>query len=336
MKLGGTEVLKNFQRIAAIFNHDYFHHFTARIIGPYFLYNGIDFDATPYKRLMGQDNIQQGTAPVKDEDGAVRFNQISAVGVEQYKRFEEESYNDEKTWHKFSKSSGANYEYHALHLHNVLYQRYMDHGPAGKRMRQHVADYFKAVKTLGDTLSAAGEPQSKIDNIKTYYANLMAFHLRRLVPHTHHLMRQAEYHIDNLGITPEYTKELMERQVRDLVRDAHGKRLHSVTAQTDVSPIDPNITAGRAARWQGCLAAVNILNLLHNEEYVAAREDALPALRQSISVIQRDLKTVEYRGGMDAARLYQAREKGNRKIEPPPRAGATEEKLKPEDPGLSL
>ncbi|MBU0859368.1 MAG: hypothetical protein KJ667_05480, partial [Alphaproteobacteria bacterium] len=83
-------------------------------------------------------------------------------------------------------------------------------------------------------------------------------------------------------------------------------RLENVSIQVDVNPSAPEITAAQSARWHGCLSAVNVLNLLYAEKYQSAREQALPALRESLTVVTRDIEALDKNGGMLAYEAYRA------------------------------
>jgi hypothetical protein len=223
--------------------------------------------------------------------------------MEQFNRHYYQAYDEKTDWPVFSKN--GNYEYHALHLHNVLYRRYMDDGPAGVRARAALDGYMDGVRKLGDTMAAQGVSSDNINRIKCYYANMMAFHLRRIVPVDHELMQSAEAHIDNLGIDKDYLRGSLHASVYTLVRNP--KREQSIKEQSGVDPRADDITPGQAARWNSVLSSVNVLNLLYKKEYAEAQEKALPALRQTISIVARDMRALEYRGGMDAYYAHAAR-----------------------------
>jgi hypothetical protein len=308
---GGTDILRNLQVAMGLCNHDYFHHFTARIINPYFGFNSnaaLSLKETPFGVLMGQERTIKSTGVSNKGTPEAAFNDRSALGMEQYMRHQAESYYDDADWPRFAQG-GGNYEYHALHLHNVLYRDYMDHGPAGEKMRAAIDGYMDGVRALGDRITTAGNlPGTAVNRVKAYYANLMAFHLRRVVPHDHPLMRQAETRIDGLGIDPDYMREAVAERVEAQKTLNNEKRLDSVRRQVDVDPVAADLSPGKAARWNACLSAVNVLNLLYGDKYAPAQAQALSALRQSLSVIVRDMKTAAYRGGRAAFDQYELRE----------------------------
>lgn len=305
---GGQDIARAFQDAFEIFNHDYFHHLTARMIRPYFTSgSAISLrDDTAYGRLMGDEMTRRATRPGGRD--------VRAMGMEQFMRHQVEMYNaaddnrDKGDWARFAQGQ-ANYEYHALTLHRVLYGAYLDRGEMGVRLRQAVDDYFDGVQNAAAAM-AAGDGAAEKDRFAHYYANLMAFHVRRVVPHDHPVMQQLERRVDALGIDRDYARAMMNKHADRIIEEARGNdaRLQAIARQVGVSHLDADLSVGEMVRWHGCRIAVNVLNQLYSPRYETARAQALPALRNILSAAARDLRTVEWRGGQEAADLYRVRQ----------------------------
>jgi hypothetical protein len=294
----GEALLRHFQMIAAAFNHDYFHHFTARSVNPYFNENymsAINIARTPYGILMGERHDVPVTDPRTDQS-------VPSLGIEQTARFHAEKYKmDDPVWRAFNQKSA--YEFHALHLHNVLYRDYMDAGPAGHELRGHVAGYMDEVAGVAGRMRASGMADDDAQSLKMYYSNLLAFHLLRLVPFGHPVMQFLEEKVENLDLSPRILQRNVERAL-SATEDAHPGVRERMAVRTgiDARALDDGpITAAESVRACAFMAAERVLNPIYHPRYEEPRGYALSALRQNISVVQRDMKIVEMRGGVDAA-----------------------------------
>lgn len=305
MDHGGEEMLRHLQMVGGIFNHDYFHHFTARIINPYFGFfrsNALEIQQTPYGIMMGAARDVPHTRPDKDET-------ITALGIEQTARFNREKY-EEPRWKQFNRVN--TYEFHAMHLHNILYQKYMDDGETGQRLRGHVTGYMDELAALGDRLSQSGAKPRAVDTLKIYYTNLMAFHLLRLVPFNHPVMELLESKVEALDIGKGRLQEFVRRVLPDPEYSGHDSTLKRLTQRTGLAAervANPEeLSPAECVRACAFFAAERVLNPMYNPRYEEARGYALSALRQSVSVVQRDMKVVEIRGGEDVALKMMARQ----------------------------
>lgn len=301
IEAGDDKILPALRDISAVFNHDYYHHFTGRLINAYFTPHYYPVSQTPYGVAMGPERKIKGLSLTKYGDRQ-DFREYESHGPEQLYRHYMETYVYNGTDAPRFAEGNPNYEYHSLTLHNQLYRGYMDAGPAGAKMRAYVDNYFDGVAQLRQRMTETGKSPEDINRNQMYYSNLLAFHLRRLVPHEHPLMQQAEARINTLGIDPDYARAVFDRRV-DIVKRANGntlKRYHAVNAQIGVEAHRADLSIGEMVRWQGCATAVRVLNLMYGEKYEAARAQALPVMRDMLSVVARDMQIVEYRGGRAA------------------------------------
>lgn len=311
MKHEGEGILRHLQMIAGLFNHDYFHHFTARIINPYFgeRAGALNIGRTPYGLLMGAEH----RIPVSDPQD---IRKITARGPEQTTRFNSERYgHEDPVWTAFNIYSP--YEFHALHLHNVLYRDYLDHGPAGKALREHVTGYMDGVADLAASMRRTGSAEGDIQSTQFYYATLLSFHLLRLVPFGHPVMKLLEDKIAESPLNPVLCRRNLERALND----ARGNKYERLAARTGVI-LDPRWrTVPETAEFvRACafFAAERVLNPIYHARYEPARAYALAAMRQNLSVVQRDMNIVERRGGLDAACHLLATEERRRRAGPAP------------------
>lgn len=316
MAHGGEGIVRAAQEIAGIFNHDYFHHFTAAIINPYYAHvNGLTFGDTAYALL--EKELENRRAADRNVFN-VRSAATPASREYLYGRWNEYGQND-REWPVFG-SPGADYEGHAMHMHNRLYREYMDDGPAGAALRRHIDDCADGVAALGERLAAAGKEPRAVAEMKFYYASYLTFNLRRLVPLDHPVMQHAESAIARMAIDPNQCRAIV-RDITGVMRDTdYHKRLANVSAMAAVDADDPALDPVAAARWNGIRMSVNVLNMLYMDKYADAQAKALPALKEVLAVIHDDLTFMDSGGGLPAAeRLLAHKQKEDSGLKEPPR-----------------
>lgn len=295
---GGEGVVRATQEIAGIFNHDYFHHFTAAIINPYYsTYNGgLDSGKIPYGLV--QQKIEE-----QAENDKRPFNNVSAAPRSSreylYGRWNNYGQN-EKEWPVFG-SPHANYEGHAMHMHNVLYRRYLDDTPVGVALRRHIDDCADGVAALGARMAAAGKSPEAVAEMKFYYASYLTFNLRRLVPLDHPVMQHADAAIARMDIDRKECRAIVRRLATAMDLRDLDKRHANVAEMSGVNPRDPDIDPVAAARWNGIRMSVNVLNMLYMDKYADAQAKSIPALREALSVIRTDLSFMDKAGGLALA-----------------------------------
>lgn len=320
MDNGGEDILRAFQEMMAIFNHDYFHHQTARNLVPYFNgyfindSNKLDRDGTPYASMLGKPKKLSATDP---EDGNIYIS----YGAEQSYRFDKEKYvAGDPRWINFGKAQP--YEFHALHIQNVLYRNYLDKGETGDKMRALVSRYVDGVAEMAGRAAENGSDRCAVNQMKMYYANMLAFHLLRVVPYGHPLMQHAEACIDELDIDADFRQEQMRyRHESWEERERFKSKPRTIENMAEMTGLSLEKLADRgkmtvAESVQLCayFCAERIINPIYLEKYKEPQSYALPALRQMLSVVQRDMAMIKHRGGLEA---YEKR-KGAAKDTPRP------------------
>jgi hypothetical protein len=304
---GGEDVLESFQDMMGLFNHDYFHHFTARIINPYFFaFNGsLNIHDTPYGVLMGQEKLLPATHADKGH------NTYPSLGAELSYRFQREHYHEDKRWKAFS--TGDSYEAHAMHLHSALFKGSLDAGTMGAQMRTSMDRYFDALETLGEKMGQNMDKESDIDphTVKIYYTNLLYYNLLRIVPHDHSLAQYMEERIDQMtldrdalcGITTNIVVSLRHEHALKIEENC-GIMIH------DLADLEA-LSCAQILRWHSYYMALDGLDRNHKEEFAKPQSYALAAMREYVSVVQRDMAILDHRGGIEAYEATTAQKQKN-------------------------
>ncbi len=282
---GGIRILRDLQQMLGIVNHDYFHYFTARITGIYvgrdnFFNTTMMLDSTPYGRLMN--------TAMQFSHGMTSTNK---PGPEHSTSFYRDRYYSDERWKGFSLTKNA-YEFHALHMQGALYRDYLHDGPVGEKFMAHMHSYFDGLKQAAAAIDAKCPGMG--DRVMMYYSILLYTNLLRIVPYTHPLATLCESRIDGLGISKDYIKQCLFSEDQDLAEyKKHLEESHNLTLQSVR-------TTGEAVRFLSYKTTINDLETLHQEKYSQARNFALPALRQYISCLIRDMALAKWRGGRPA------------------------------------
>jgi hypothetical protein len=302
---GGLCALRDLQHIVGIVNHDYFHHFTARMLNPYFGKGRRDVlleTETPLARLLGGSAEKRHTSPLRQES-----SYILGMKAEQAPRFHHERYG--RAGGEWEDLFGADpYEFHALHLHRRLYIGHLDGGAPGREMRAHLVSLFSSLRKLPPAPDRPGQRHNTADLARLYISALVYSNLLRIVPHTHSLARECERLIDAAGIPPALlAREQAARRAR-----ADERALDEADAMAGLAG-NPK-SAGECIRWQAYAMNALDINRIHMDFWRDAQESALPAMRQYLSAVQRDIQLAKWRGGLEALDAIGAARK---KPEPP-------------------
>jgi hypothetical protein len=307
----GREMLEDFQQMIGIVNHDYFHHLTARIITPYF--DGSDpallkMDETPLGALLGPAVKKPGLAP--DMGGA--FEALKAENAMQFKkRYESDPALRFKT-------GADNYEFHSLYLHAAVYQDLLHDGPQGKKMLSHLHSYFARLNMLANASAPGDKEEGTAQAAKIYYSSLVYNNLLRIVPHGHKLAQACEKMIDGLDIPVDLVRKSVAARLMNGGPGEENRRIEEAARESGVPIAEigdqmKELKVSELLRWENYVMNADDLNRVHMPQFHEERERALPAMREFISAVARDVQLAKWRGGIETCEALarpQAREPG--------------------------
>lgn len=306
LDFGGIGMLRHFQQLEAIKNHDWFHHVTARNLNPYFGHSPTQLteDEQPYARILG--------APQQQKIWVSRNETVMTYGTEKtigdfVRKYGSPGFYGSVPKPELDVFGNTPYEFHGMHIQRALYQGYLHDGPEGRRAEGHINGYFDGLEKLAARMSGrAGDPGPEL--VRMYYATLIYNSLLYVVPHSHPLMRLCEDRVDGLGMSRTYLEYNVNARIhrrneasRFLINQESGLSCDNVAG----------MTAAEIVRWNAYALANNFMVRLHkkNPETEAAHAVALPALRSHLTHVRADFETIALRGGMDAHDLMEAKKK---------------------------
>ncbi|NBX66130.1 MAG: hypothetical protein EBQ96_03940 [Proteobacteria bacterium] len=200
-RLNAEPLLRDFQSIFALINHDWYHAMTPLIINPYYGNKGYELSETPY-----------GVHFERREEKLIPRGRGSAVTT---------VINERHEGYVFSELDENGYESLGLIVQAEAFQRLYQNPSMQGYIDSRLEQFFKKVGQLGFdirymSITPRDEHKTLANQAQHYFSTLMMHHLLRVVPVDHPLFKKCEGWInDHCDIDKSFLKnDTFERVIR--------------------------------------------------------------------------------------------------------------------------